>query len=633
MCGIAGKFIFDHHTKVEQKEIRRMCTTLVHRGPDDEGLYVNSSVGLGHRRLSIIDLNSGKQPISNEDGTVWTVLNGEIYNYVELRESLIRRGHRFSTETDTEVIVHLYEEQGENFLSSLRGMFAIALWDNRDRKLLLARDRIGKKPLFYSITSQKTLLFGSEIKAILQDPDVKRELDIEGLDAYLSLLYVPAPLTMFKGIQKLPAGHLLTCADEKIVVREYWDLHYQPTTFHRESDAEDNLEAILQESVKIRLRSDVPIGAFLSGGVDSSSVVAVMAGLLARPVVTCAVGFNEAQYNELPYAEEVAKHLKCEYHQHIIQANVIDLLPRLIESFDEPFGDSSAVPTFYVSQMTRKYATVALSGDGGDEVFAGYSRHYLQRLECRLRRNVLGTIGSGMVASMASWLPDMKGKSTLQKLGMSPDQAYAYKHYHALFNETLKDQLYSNDLLKACSSYDVSAIFRSYYKRCDAKDPLDKALYVDLKTYLTDDILVKVDRMSMAHALEVRAPLLDHKLIEFTATLPPSLKLKGKTTKYLLKQIMGNRLPSNVFTREKHGFTMPVGEWLRGPLSEMVEASLFSSVAQSRGLFNTKFVRSLWQNHLSRRADYSHHLWMLLMFELWCLRYLDAHSDSGMFTC
>jgi asparagine synthase (glutamine-hydrolysing) len=629
MCGIAGKLVFDSTQKVKQEEIQNMCNTLVHRGPDDEGIYLGGCIGLGHRRLSIIDLNSGKQPISNEDGTIWTILNGEIYNYVELKQLLISQGHQFSTETDTEVIVHLYEEVGEEFLSSLRGMFAIALWDDRKKKLLLARDRLGKKPIFYSIIPGKTLLFGSEIKAILADPAVKRELNIEALDAYLALLYVPSPLTMFKGIHKLPAGHLLTCSDEKVTMREFWDLQYEPTTFSRESDAAEKLEAIFEESVKIRLRSDVPIGAFLSGGVDSSSVVMMMASSLTRPVVTCAVGFDEGEYNELPYAQEVAEHLKCDHHQHIIQPNVVDLLPRLVEFFDEPFGDSSAVPTYYVSQMTRRYATVALSGDGGDEVFAGYSRHYLQQLECRLRQILLGSVGASIVSSMASWLPEIRGKATLAKLRMSPQQAYAEKHSHLLFNGNVKQRLYSDELHEACSFYDVSAVFRSYYNRCNAQDPLDKALYVDMKTYLADDILVKVDRMSMAHGLEVRAPLLDHKLIEFTATLPPSLKLRGGTTKYLLKQIMRNRLPANVFTRKKQGFSMPIGEWLRGSLKEIVEASLFSSAAQSRGLFKAALVRSLWEEHVSRRADNSHQIWMLLMFELWCQSYLDGISWQG----
>jgi asparagine synthase (glutamine-hydrolysing) len=626
MCGIAGKLLFGERATVSRSLLKGMCDTLVHRGPDDEGYYLNGSIGLGHRRLSIIDLDSGRQPITNEDQTIWVVFNGEIYNYIELREFLIGRGHTFSTATDTEVIIHLYEEQGEEFLSALRGMFAIALWDERTQTLLLARDRLGKKPLFYSVIPEKGLVFGSEIKAILHDPDVRRDLNLEALDAYLSLLCVPAPLTMFQGIQKLPAGHLLTCSREKVAIREFWDLHFEPMISPRESDLVESLEGILRESVRIRLRSDVPVGAFLSGGVDSSSVVAVMADLLDRPIVTCAVGFQEEGYNELPYAKEVAERFGCIHHEHLIQPDVEDLVPRLVTYFDEPFGDSSAVPTYYVSEIARRYATVVLSGDGGDEIFAGYSRHYLQRLECRLRRLLFGSAGAGLVASVGAWLPPMKGKETLKKLGMTPDKAYAYKFYQLLFNPEVKRDLYSGDLRASCVAFDPAAPFRSYYNRCNSSDPLDKALYVDIKTYLADDILVKVDRMSMAHALEVRAPLLDHKLLEFTATIPSSLKLKGRTTKYLLKQVMRKYLPSRVFTRAKHGFTMPVGEWLKGPLRPMVEDCLFSSRARQRGFFNPKAMQRLWAGHLSGAQDYSHHLWMMLMLELWHREYLDLHS-------
>ena len=626
MCGIAGKLVFGDGPTVSRSLLKGMCDTIVHRGPDDEGYYLNGPIGLGHRRLSIIDLDSGRQPIANEDRTIWVVFNGEIYNYVELREFLIGRGHTFSTATDTEVVIHLYEEQGEEFLSSLRGMFAIALWDECTQTLLLARDRLGKKPLFYSVIPEKGLVFGSEIKAILHDPDVKRDLNLEALDAYLSQLCVPAPLTMFQGIQKLPAGHLLICSREKVAVREFWDLHFEPMISPRESDLVESLEAILRESVRIRLRSDVPIGAFLSGGVDSSTVVAVMADLLDRPVVTCAVGFQEEGYNELPYAKEVAERFGCIHHEHLIQPDVEDLVPRLVTYFDEPFGDSSAVPTYYVSQIARQYVTVALSGDGGDEIFAGYSRHYLQRLECRLRRLLFGSMGAGLAASVGAWLPAVKGKETLKKLGMAPDKAYAYKFYHLLFNPDVKRDLYSDDFRASCAAFDPAAPFRSYYNRCNSSDPLDKALYVDIKTYLADDILVKVDRMSMAHALEVRAPLLDHKLLEFTATIPSSFKLKGRTTKYLLKQVMRKYLPSRVFTRAKHGFTMPVGEWLKGPLRPMVEDCLFSSRTRQRGLFNPKAMQSLWAGHLSGAQDYSHHLWMLLMLELWHRQYLDTHT-------
>lgn len=625
MCGIAGIYHYGDATPVNPQLLRRMCDVIAHRGPDDQGYYVKGPIGLGHRRLSIIDLSSGHQPISNEDNTVWVVFNGEIYNYQELRDGLISSGHQFRTSTDTEVIVHLYEEKGEDFVLSLRGMFAIALWDERRRKLLLARDRVGKKPLFYTVLPGGSLIFGSEIKAIVQNPAVKRKMNVEALDAYLSLLYVPGPATMFDGIYKLQPGHVLSCTPGKVALREYWDLLYQTEGKPQDENAYiDHFRDLLSNAVKIRLRSDVPLGAFLSGGVDSTTVVAFMAELLEQPVVTCCVGFQEEAHNELPAARQMAAHFRTEHYEHVIEPNIPDLVPRLIQFFDEPFGDSSAIPTYYVSQMARQHVTVALSGDGGDEVFAGYSRHYLHRLERRLRR-ALGWMGASLVSTVGVSLPAVKGRNILRRLGMPADIACAWMHCDHLFNNELKAQLYSDDLRANCEEFDVSAGFRSYYNRCSATDPLDKALYVDIKTYLADDILVKVDRMSMAHGLEVRAPLLDHKLLEFTATLPTSLKLKGRTTKVLLKRTMAGRVPQQVLTRTKHGFTMPVADWLRKSLRELVEDCLFAPRTLQRGFFNPAFLKHLWAEHLNGRHDFSHHLWLLLMFELWHREYLDHH--------
>lgn len=623
MCGIAGKLAFGHGETVAPALLERMGATLTHRGPDAGGIYQKGPVGLAHRRLAILDLESGRQPMANEDGTVWVVFNGEIYNYLELRADLIGRGHRFRTASDTEVLVHLYEERGLDFVGALRGMFALALWDERQRRLLLVRDRVGKKPLFYTVLPGRGLLFGSEIKAILQDPEVARELDAEALDAYLSLLYVPAPLTMFRGIRKLPAGHLLVATPDKVTVAEYWDLSFHPGAPRSERDCRDQLEAILGEAVRIRLRSDVPLGAFLSGGVDSSCVVAHMAAELDRPPVACSVGFDERGYDELPYARAVAAHLRCRHHEHVIEPDVQELVPRIVRFFDEPFADSSAVPTYYVSQVARRHVTVALSGDGGDEVFAGYSRHYLERLEHRLRRG-LGRTGTRLLAAAAAGLPPVPGRRLLERLGVAPDAACAAKHCGFVFGGPLKARLYSDGLRASCRGYDPAAPFRAYYNRCSAADPLDKALYVDLKTYLADDILVKVDRMSMAHALEVRAPLLDHKLLEFTATLPAGLKLNGRTTKYLLKRVLAGRVPDGVLTRRKHGFTMPVAEWLRGSLRGLAAECFFSPRSAQRGLFARGVVAELWGDHQAGRRDYSHHLWALLMLELWQREYLDG---------
>ncbi len=623
MCGLAGKLGFHPGAFPTQSLLVDMCDRIAHRGPDDDGYWIQGPVALGHRRLSIIDLASGHQPLANEDNTIWVVLNGEIYNFVELRTQLEGKGHRFRTSSDTEVIVHLYEECGDAFVEQLRGMFAIALWDSRRRRLVLVRDRLGKKPLYYTVIPHHGIVFASEIKAILADPVVPRALNHEALDAYMSLLYVPSPLSMFKGIQKLPAGHLLTWCDEKVEVKEYWDLVFERRAVVSEETVLEELESMFQEAVRIRLRSDVPLGAFLSGGIDSSMVVRHMARQSPRPVITCSVGFNEQIYNELPYARETAESLRCEHHEQTITPRIEEIVGKLAHMFDEPFADSSAVPAYYVSEMARRYVTVALSGDGGDEVFAGYSRHYLHHLDGLLRRR-LGVLGCGMVSRVAAALPLFKGQQVLTRLGGSAAQACAKTHTEILFKRDLKRLVYSSDFALRCRDFDVEANFTRYYHRSTATDPLDKALYVDMKTYLVDDILVKVDRMSMAHALEVRAPLLDHKFIEFSATLPSSLKLNGRTTKYLLRRGLAGHVPDSVLTREKHGFTMPLAEWLRGPLRPMLEDTLLSPRATQRGLFHTRAIQDLCEAHVRQRQDYSHQLWQLLMLELWHQTYLDS---------
>ena len=623
MCGLAGKLGFHPGAFPTQSLLVDMCDRIAHRGPDDDGYWIQGPVALGHRRLSIIDLASGHQPLANEDNTIWVVLNGEIYNFVELRTQLEEKGHRFRTSSDTEVIVHLYEECGDAFVEQLRGMFAIALWDSRRRRLVLVRDRLGKKPLYYTVIPHHGIVFASEIKAILADPVVPRALNHEALDAYMSLLYVPSPLSMFKGIQKLPAGHLLTWCDEKVEVKEYWDLVFERRAVLSEETVLEELESMFQEAVRIRLRSDVPLGAFLSGGIDSSMVVRHMARQSSRPVITCSVGFNEQIYNELPYAKETAEYLRCEHHEQTITPRIEEIVGKLAHMFDEPFADSSAVPAYYVSEIARRYVTVALSGDGGDEVFAGYSRHYLHHLDGLLRRR-LGVLGCGMVSRVAAALPSFKGQQVLARLGGSAAQACAKTHTDILFKRDLKRLVYSPDFALRCRDFDVEANFTRYYHRSTATDPLDKALYVDMKTFLVDDILVKVDRMSMAHALEVRAPLLDHKFIEFSATLPSSLKLNGRTTKYLLRRGLAGHVPDSVLTREKHGFTMPLAEWLRGPLRPMLEDTLLSSRATQRGLFHTRAIQDLCEAHVRQRQDYSHQLWQLLMLELWHQTYLES---------
>jgi asparagine synthase (glutamine-hydrolysing) len=613
MCGLAGKLTFDGGD-VSPALLRRMCDTLTSRGPDDEGYHVDGRVGLGHRRLAIIDLATGRQPIASEDRSVWVTLNGEIYNHAELRQDLVRRGHRFGTGTDTEVLVHLYEDRGEAFVHALRGMFALALWDARAQVLLLARDRVGKKPLYYCLLPGRGLVFASGIDALLADPEVARDLDPEALDAYLSLGYVPAPLTIYRAIRTLPAGHLLRSAAGGVAVREYWDLSFPAAQEAPDAAWSEELGARLVEAVGVRLRSDVPLGAFLSGGLDSSLVVALMAEALPRPVVTCTATFDDAAHDERGPARAVAERLGCAHHEYAVRADVADLPPRIAEAFDEPFADPAAIPNYLLAEAARRHVTVALTGDGGDELFAGYWRHARPRLEARLRR-ALGPAAPAVVPVVARRLASRR--AGLLPLAMPPAQAYAWKHCGLVFDPLLKGDLYSAGLAAACRDFDPSLSFRRYYDRCPAPDPLGRALYVDFKTSLPDGILVKVDRTSMAHGLEVRSPLLDHTLAEFAARVPSALKLRHGRGKHLLAQAARSRLPRAVLDRPKHGLTTPIAQWLRTRWRELAEDCLLGRTARARGLFEPRAVESLWTAHLAGRDLYTQHLWTLIALELW----------------
>jgi asparagine synthase (glutamine-hydrolysing) len=621
MCGIAGKYNLDG-APVEPGLLRRMASTIHHRGPDDEGLYVHGAFGMAMRRLSIIDLGGGHQPLSNEDGSIWITFNGEIYNYLELREQLLARGHRFKTATDTEVIVHLYEELGAKCVERLRGMFAFAIWDENARTLVLARDRLGKKPLYYALIPGHSLLFASELKAILQDEAVDRALDWEALERYLSFHFIPAPASIFKGVRKLPAGHVLVCRPHGLTLTEYWDVPLG-TEERPPGEVRERLQELLVEAVKIRLRSDVPLGAFLSGGVDSSTIVATMAGLVAGPIATVSIGFTEEGYSELPYAGLVARRIGSEHHERMVRAPSPELIEKLVWHLDEPFADSSAIPTYFVSGATREHVKVALSGDGGDELFAGYSRHRIERIEHTLRR-ALGDPGRRMLAGAAGLLPPWaKGRNGLLRLGLPPDEACASKFYFAPWVPQLKADLYSPWFREQAAGFDPLAPFRDAYHKARATDPLNRILYVDLKTYLADDILVKVDRMSMAHSLEVRVPLLDHKLVEFLATLPPRWKLRGSTTKVLLRTILEGRVPREAVDRPKHGFISPIGRWLRDDLAGYVEETICSRRAMARGYFDPRAVRRLWTDHRDGRRNAEHEIWMLLALEAWHRMFLD----------
>jgi asparagine synthase (glutamine-hydrolysing) len=618
MCGICGLFEFDQQREIRRELVHRMTETIVHRGPDDEGIYVGLGVGLGFRRLSIIDVAGGHQPISNEDGRISVMLNGEVYNYLELHRELVGRGHRFSTRSDTEAIVHLYEEYGEQCFGRLRGMFAIALWDSRERKLLLARDRVGKKPLFYAADG-KRILFGSELKCLLAADSLPRDINVQALSDYFSLGYVPAPKTIYRAVHKLLPGHYLVASASGVRVERYWDISFSHLETRSEEQWCELLRHQLCEATRMRLMSEVPLGAFLSGGVDSSSVVATMAKIMKRPVSTCSIGFEEQEYNEADYARKVAEHYQTDHHEHFVRPNALDVLDKLVWHYDEPFADSSAIPTYYVSWVARQHVTVALGGDGGDENFAGYRRYYFDRMENQLRRFVPAPIRRGVFGPLGRaypalpWAPRfLRAKATFESLARSPLEGYF--NSISIFRPAEKQSLFTPEFREHLRGYDSIEVLRRYYDHADTNDLLSRIQYVDMKTYLTDDILAKVDRASMAVSLEVRAPLLDHKLMETVATIPSSLKLLGRSGKYIFKKAMAPVLPQEILERKKQGFAVPLDRWFREDLRDLTYEALFSS---NDGILNPSFLRKIWGQHQNRQYNRSAHLWSVLMFRKW----------------
>jgi asparagine synthase (glutamine-hydrolysing) len=603
--------------------LKRMTDVLIHRGPDDEGFFTDAAVGLGFRRLSIIDVAGGHQPILNEDGSCAIVFNGEIYNYLELKPALLSKGHTFKTNTDTEVILHLYEEKGPDCVKDLRGMFALAIWDGKKQQLFLARDRLGIKPLYYSIDHGRCL-FGSEIKAIVQHPALEKRIDLEALSDYLSFLYIPAPKTIFKGVRKLPAGHYAVIDRNKIEERQYWDVRFDPVRDKSEKSLVEELYQLLSESVRLRLMSEVPLGAFLSGGVDSGSIVGLMSEITQRPVITNSIGFYEEEYNELKYAREIAALFKAQHHEYIVEPKAMQALETLAWHYDEPFADASAIPTYYVSKLARENVTVALTGDGGDENFAGYRRYFYDRLENRLRSRipdfarkfVIGSIAQ--VYPKADWAPQaLRGKTLLTNLSSSPEWGYYNSMTH--FKDRDKHGLFRDRVLKDYSSFSV---FEKYFDRADTGDPLSRAQYVDMKTYLVDDILTKVDRASMAVSLEARVPLLDHKLVEFVATIPSSLKLNGTSGKYIFKKAMERLLPPETVHRKKMGFNVPVGLWFRNEIRDFASKILLDAHSGIDAYFNSDLIRKMWNQHQSGVRDNATKLWVLLIFEMWYRRFM-----------
>ncbi len=628
MCGIAG--IADVAGRVADEALLRAMTSVqAHRGPDGEAVVCRGPVGLGHRRLAIIDLNTGDQPMANEDGSIWIVFNGEIYNFHELRRELEARGARFRTVSDTEVILKAYEADGPACVERLRGMFAFAILDERQRRLLLARDRAGIKPLVYAWDGRR-LLFGSEIKAILQDPRVDRDLDQEALGDYLTYHYVPAPRTIFRAVRKLPPAStlLLPLDGGEPVISEYWRLRFAPDRHVTESEWIERLRTHLADAVRSHMVSDVPIGAFLSGGVDSSTVVALMAQASAAPIRTFSIGFDEADFDELRFARQVATRYGTDHYELVVKPSALEVLPKLAWHFDEPFADSSAIPTYYVSKITREHVTVALSGDGGDENFAGYRRYARAvALHERLDRGA-AVLLRPLFRAAASALPvGAPGQAYAGLLGAGPIDRYrrliAYQR-----RETLR-RLLSDDLSALARSAASADTFARLAARSGAPDYVTALQYVDVHTYLPGDILTKVDLTSMAVSLESRVPLLDHKLMEFVATIPSSLKLRNGTGKYLLKRAMATSLPVEILTRRKMGFGVPLGAWFRGELRDMTRDVLLSPAARQRGLFRIAEVEALLRTHDAGRRDCSARLWALVCFELWMRQWADRGPASA----
>ncbi|HWP59893.1 MAG TPA: asparagine synthase (glutamine-hydrolyzing) [Candidatus Acidoferrales bacterium] len=619
MCGIAGILGSGPLTPPEKKTLARMARAMAHRGPDGEGFYFDGRLGLAHRRLSIIDLEGGKQPLGNEDGTIWVVFNGEIYNYLELRGPLVERGHRFATSSDTEVIVHLYEEKGEACFEELRGMFAIALWDAVRQRLVLARDRLGKKPLYYAALGER-FLFASEIKALLEDPALSRDIDAEALSDYFSLLYIPAPKTVFRAARKVRPGHYLLVDEKGVRERQYWDLRFDADAARTEEQwCKDLLEAYF-EAVRLRLRSDVPLGAFLSGGVDSSSVVALMRALGDGQVTTCSVGFAEREFDESAHAAAFAQMLRTEHHEERARADANDVIEKLAWFYDEPFADSSAVPTYYVSQAARRHVTVALSGDGGDENFAGYRRYYRDFLENRLRLFLPDRTRAAIFGWLSRWYPKMdwaprvlRAQATFRALSHTPLEGYFYSV--SGIKPHVKEAILNADFQSALHGYRPMDLFEDYYRRPQGADHLTRLQYLDIKTYLVDDILVKVDRASMANSLEVRCPLLDHKLMELAARIPSSLKLNNGEGKYIFKKALRPYVPETVLARRKQGFAVPLASWLRNELKDVAAGLILTP--DPLGVLDRRGVSVLWQQHQSGRSDFGTELWTVLMFRLW----------------
>jgi len=622
MCGLVGIFQTQQRSPIDRELLQAMNQSLLHRGPDEGGLHLEDGVGLGHRRLSIIDRADGQQPLFNEDGSVVVVFNGEIYNFRPLREQLQALGHVFRTHSDTEVIVHAWEAWGEQCVQRFRGMFAFAIWDRNRQLLFLARDRLGIKPLYYALLDNGDLVFASELKALRLHPRFRPQLDRLAVEEYFGFGYVPEPRSIYQGVCKLPPGHTLMLAYPAAAVpqtRQYWDVSFAQVREQSDEEAMAQLRERLREAVDIRLVAEVPLGAFLSGGVDSSSVVASMAGLNDDPVNTCSIAFGEADFDESAYARQVSQLFNTQHKVEHVDPDDYSLLDVLVDLYDEPFADSSALPTYRVCQLAKKHVTVVLSGDGGDEVLAGYRRYaqHADDLAAKQRlpgwlRGMLGAVGG--IYPDASWMPaGLRRRQALISQGQ--DAVTAFFEINSVMKNDLRAQLYRREFRSELQGYRADQVSQRHAAAFDGDDPVALAQYLDMKTYLPGDILTKVDRASMAHALEVRVPLLDHPLLEWAAGLPAQQKRRAGEGKWLLKKAMEPVLPHDILYRRKRGFAVPLRQWFRGPLRERVEQVMHSEALHDAAVFDRRALLRLWQRHLDGKDDFGPQIWAVLMFE------------------
>lgn len=623
MCGIVGIFNQNGSSTIDKELLSRMNESQFHRGPDEGGLHVEPGVGLGHRRLSIIDLSSGQQPLFNEDSSVVVVYNGEIYNFQMLMDELKECGHIFRTHCDTEVIVHAWEEWGEQCVNHFRGMFAFAIWDRNKQTLFLARDRLGIKPLYYAELEKGQFIFGSELKALLCHPLLKKKIDPCAVEDYFAFGYIPEPRSIYQGVKKLPPAHSLTLSRGRSVKEpvEFWDVPFTPVEVGSEDDIKHELIERLREAIDIRLVSEVPLGAFLSGGVDSSAIVALMAKINSGvPVNTCSIGFGDPKYNETEFAKKVSEKYKTNHFEEYVNSDDFDLIDTLAGMYDEPYADSSAIPTYRVCELAKKRVTVVLSGDGGDENFAGYRRHRWHMNEEVIRGRFPSFIREPVFGFLGRYYPKLdrapkifRARSTFQALAR--DSVAAYMHSMSIVYDDLRKPLFSTKFKKELAGYHAEEVFRYHLNRAPTDHPLSLIQYLDTKTYLPGDILTKVDRASMAHALEVRVPILDHKFVEWVSGLAPDIKLKGREGKYIFKKSLEPYVPDDILYRPKMGFAVPLSNWFRGPLRERLQQSLTSKRLEETGIFDMSFIKKILDDHLDGKREHSAALWSLLMFE------------------